>query len=46
MALGGETVITTVEGRERYSANVRYPRALKWRGNQEFECRVFPRLVL
>ena len=25
-ALGGETVATTVEGRERYSVNVRYPR--------------------
>jgi Cu(I)/Ag(I) efflux system membrane protein CusA/SilA len=25
-ALGGETVTTTVEGRERYSVNVRYPR--------------------
>ncbi len=25
-ALGGETVTTTVEGRERYSINVRYPR--------------------
>jgi Cu(I)/Ag(I) efflux system membrane protein CusA/SilA len=28
-ALGGETVTTTVEGRERYSVNVRYPRALR-----------------
>jgi copper/silver efflux system protein len=26
MALGGEAVTTTVEGRERYSVNVRYPR--------------------
>ena len=26
MALGGETVTTTVEGRERYTVNVRYPR--------------------
>jgi Cu(I)/Ag(I) efflux system membrane protein CusA/SilA len=26
VALGGETVTTTVEGRERYSVNVRYPR--------------------
>ena len=26
MALGGETVTTTVEGRERYSVNLRYPR--------------------
>jgi Cu(I)/Ag(I) efflux system membrane protein CusA/SilA len=25
-ALGGETVTTTIEGRERYSVNVRYPR--------------------
>jgi len=25
-AIGGETVTTTVEGRERYSVNVRYPR--------------------
>ena len=28
-ALGGETVTTTVEGRERYSVNVRYPQALR-----------------
>jgi Cu(I)/Ag(I) efflux system membrane protein CusA/SilA len=28
-ALGGETVTTTVEGRERYSVNVRYPRYLR-----------------
>lgn len=28
-ALGGETVTTTVEGRERFSVNVRYPRALR-----------------
>jgi Cu(I)/Ag(I) efflux system membrane protein CusA/SilA len=28
-ALGGETVTTTVEGRERYSVNVRYPRGLR-----------------
>jgi Cu(I)/Ag(I) efflux system membrane protein CusA/SilA len=28
-ALGGETVTTTVEGRERYGANVRYPRDLR-----------------
>src|SRR5205814_1736572 len=28
-ALGGETVSTTVEGRERYSVNVRYPRDLR-----------------
>lgn len=28
-ALGGETVTTTVEGRERYTVNVRYPRALR-----------------
>ncbi|CEG10177.1 Cation efflux system protein CusA [Afipia felis] len=28
-ALGGETVTTTVEGRERYSVNIRYPRALR-----------------
>src|SRR5262249_34943388 len=26
MALGGETVTTTVEGRERYAVNIRYPR--------------------
>ena len=26
MALGGETVTSTVEGRERYTVNVRYPR--------------------
>ncbi len=26
MALGGETVTTTIEGRERYTVNVRYPR--------------------
>jgi copper/silver efflux system protein len=29
VALGGETVTTTVEGRERYSVNVRYPRGLR-----------------
>ena len=28
-ALGGEPVTTTVEGRERYSVNVRYPRAFR-----------------
>lgn len=28
-ALGGETVVTTVEGRERYTVNVRYPRDLR-----------------
>ena len=28
-ALGGETVTTTVEGRERYAVNVRYPRELR-----------------
>lgn len=28
-ALGGEAVTTTVEGRERYSVNVRYPRSLR-----------------
>ncbi|MBN1495354.1 MAG: efflux RND transporter permease subunit [Spirochaetes bacterium] len=28
-AIGGETVSTTIEGRERYSINVRYPRALR-----------------
>jgi len=28
-ALGGESVTTTVEGRERYSVNVRYPRDLR-----------------
>ncbi len=28
-ALGGETVTTTVEGRERFSVNVRYPRAFR-----------------
>ncbi|HEY5066035.1 MAG TPA: CusA/CzcA family heavy metal efflux RND transporter [Xanthobacteraceae bacterium] len=29
MALGGETATTTVEGRERYTVNVRYPRSLR-----------------
>jgi copper/silver efflux system protein len=29
MALGGDAVTTTVEGRERYSVNIRYPRALR-----------------
>ena len=29
MALGGEAVTTTVEGRERYSVNIRYPRSLR-----------------
>jgi Cu(I)/Ag(I) efflux system membrane protein CusA/SilA len=28
-ALGGEAVTTTIEGRERYSVNVRYPRDLR-----------------
>lgn len=28
-AIGGDTVSTTVEGRERYSINVRYPRELR-----------------
>jgi Cu(I)/Ag(I) efflux system membrane protein CusA/SilA len=28
-ALGGETVTTTVEGRERFAVNVRYPRGLR-----------------
>ena len=28
-AIGGETVTTTVEGRERYGVNVRYPRDLR-----------------
>ncbi|KMO36012.1 efflux RND transporter permease subunit [Methylobacterium aquaticum] len=29
MALGGESVTTTVEGRERYTVNLRYPRAYR-----------------
>ncbi|WP_262032613.1 efflux RND transporter permease subunit, partial [Microvirga sp. Mcv34] len=29
MALGGEMVTNTVEGRERYSVNIRYPRELR-----------------
>ncbi|PZU82969.1 MAG: CusA/CzcA family heavy metal efflux RND transporter, partial [Chelatococcus sp.] len=29
MALGGETVTTTVEGRERYGVTIRYPRDLR-----------------
>jgi Cu(I)/Ag(I) efflux system membrane protein CusA/SilA len=29
MALGGEAVTTTVEGRERYTVNLRYPRDLR-----------------
>ena len=29
VALGGEPVTTTVEGRERYSVNIRYPRSLR-----------------
>ena len=28
-AIGGENVSTTVEGRERYPINVRYPRELR-----------------
>jgi len=28
-AIGGETITTTVEGRERYGVNVRYPRELR-----------------
>jgi len=33
-AIGGEQVTTTVEGRERYSVNVRYPRELRQDINQ------------
>ena len=29
MALGGEAVTTTVEGRERYTVNIRYPRDMR-----------------
>jgi copper/silver efflux system protein len=29
MALGGEAITTTVEGRERYTVNIRYPRELR-----------------
>ncbi|MEA2950923.1 MAG: copper/silver efflux system protein [Alphaproteobacteria bacterium] len=29
MALGGETITTTVEGRERYGVSIRYPRDLR-----------------
>ncbi len=29
LALGGEMLTTTVEGRERFSVNIRYPRALR-----------------
>lgn len=29
MAMGGETVTTTVEGRERYGVSIRYPRGLR-----------------
>ncbi|HET7061336.1 MAG TPA: CusA/CzcA family heavy metal efflux RND transporter [Nitrosospira sp.] len=29
LALGGETLTTTVEGRERFSVNIRYPRELR-----------------
>jgi Cu(I)/Ag(I) efflux system membrane protein CusA/SilA len=29
MALGGETITSTVEGRQRFSVNLRYPRALR-----------------
>ena len=29
LALGGEAVTTTVEGRERYTVNIRYPRELR-----------------
>ena len=28
-ALGGQTVTTTVEGRQRFSVNMRYPRDLR-----------------
>ena len=28
-ALGGDAVTTTVEGRERYTVNIRYPRDLR-----------------
>ena len=29
LALGGDAVTTTVEGRERYTVNIRYPRDLR-----------------
>ena len=29
IAIGGENVTTTIEGRERYPVNVRYPRELR-----------------
>jgi len=28
-AIGGESITTTIEGRERYSVNLRYPRELR-----------------
>ena len=28
-AIGGENITTTIEGRERYTVNVRYPRELR-----------------
>ena len=40
-ALGGEVVTTTVEGRERYGVNIRYPRDLRSRpaGDRDARCR-------
>ena len=32
-AIGGENVTTTIEGRERYPVNVRYPRELPRRSS-------------
>ena len=42
MALGAETVTTTVEGRERYAVNVRYPRELEIRSAGHREQRAGP----
>ena len=33
-AIGGENVTTTIEGRERYPVNVRYPRELPQRSRR------------
>jgi Cu(I)/Ag(I) efflux system membrane protein CusA/SilA len=43
-AIGGENVSTTIEGRERYPINVRYPRELRddptsWPGCSSRRCR-------
>ena len=42
MALGAEPITTTVEGRERYTVSVRYPRDLPHRSTSDRERRPDP----